>query len=530
MNSQDVSTDLTGQTLCDYQIQRRLGRGGMADVYLAKQFSLQRNVALKILKPELARDQSYVKRFHLEAQSAAALVQTNIVQIFEVGQCEGLHYIAQEYVNGRNLRQYLDRHGAIEGGMAVNLLLQSGRALQRAAEFGVVHRDIKPENILLSTTGEIKIADFGLARVINNPNSQSLTQVGITMGTPLYMSPEQVEGKELDSRSDIYSLGVTLYHTLAGRPPFEGETALAIAFKQVKDQAIPLKQIRPDLPEELCQLIASMMAKSPGDRPQDPAALLKEARKIKVDSQENWDSLSGQLLAVDGGLDSATLPLAQSRLAATQQLQKVMQGKALSDPFEWWKKGLLLVGLSLAAVGVGTLLARQSVPRFPLAEVEARNDSVPRKSSIQQQYFAASVGSGGGTSPQRKVDLWKAVIDYFPLKEAQQENITLLYHRRAKVRLGEVFLQEGELRRAYEIYDELEKGAAEEIYRQFQVIGYAGKLIVYFRSEDIAGGEAQQQEKISRHLELIGDDLELLNPWMREEVRRIRDTFLATHP
>lgn len=530
MNSQDVSTDLTGQTLCDYQIQRRLGRGGMADVYLAKQFSLQRNVALKILKPELAQDESYVKRFHLEAQSAAALVQTNIVQIFEVGQCEGLHYIAQEYVNGRNLRQYLDRHGAIEGGMAVNLLLQSARALQRAAEFGVVHRDIKPENILLSNSGEIKIADFGLARVINNPGSQSLTQVGITMGTPLYMSPEQVEGKELDSRSDIYSLGVTLYHTLTGRPPFEGETALAIAFKQVKEQAVPLKQIRPDLPDELCQLVAGMMAKNPADRPQNPLALLKEVRKIKVDPREDWESLSGQLLATDGRLDSATLPLTQSKLAATQQLQQMMQGTAPPGRLDWWKKGLILAGLSLAAVLIGSLLGRQSVPQFPLAEIEARNDSVPRKSSIQQQYFAAFVGSGGGTSPQRKIDLWNAVIDYFPLKEAQQENITLLYHRRAKVRLGEIFLQEGELRQAHEIYDELEKGAAEEIYRQFQVIGYAGKLIVCFRSEEIAGGEVQQQEKISRYLELIGDDVELLNPWMREEVRRIRDTFLATIP
>jgi len=529
MNSQDVSADLTGQTLCDYQIQRRLGRGGMADVYLAKQFSLQRNVALKILKPDLAKDESYVKRFHFEAQSAAGLVQANIVQIFEVGQCEGLHYIAQEYVNGRNLRQYLDRHGAIDGGMALNLLLQCSRALQRAAEFGVVHRDIKPENILLSTTGEIKIADFGLARVVNSRNSPSLTQVGITMGTPLYMSPEQVEGKELDSRSDIYSLGVTLYHTLAGRPPFEGETALAIAFKQVKDEATPLQQIRPDLPSELCQLIARMMAKEQGDRPQDPAALLKEARKIKMDSPEDWEAMAGQFVSTDIGLDSATLPLTQPRLAVTQQLQAVMRGDA-SARFPWWKSVLAVTLLSLAALIVGTLLARQSVPSFPLAQVDSRNDSVPRKATIQQQYFAAFVGSGGGASLQRKIDLWNAVIDYFPLKEAQQENITLLYHRRAKVRLGEIFLHEGDLRRAYEVYDELEKGAAEEIYRQFRIIGFAGKLIVYFRSEEIAEGELQQQEKISRYLELIGDDTELLNQFMRDEVRRIRDNFLANRP
>ena len=175
----------------------------MADVYKKNKKSLiERHVALKVLKPELASDESYVKRFHREAQSAATLVQANIVQIYEVNEVDGLHFIAQEYVRGRNLRQYLDRYGAVEPVMAITVLRQCAMALQKAAEFHVVHRDIKPENIMLSTSGEVKVTDFGLARVNNDSSQQALTQIGITMGTPLYMSPEQVEGGSLDSRSE----------------------------------------------------------------------------------------------------------------------------------------------------------------------------------------------------------------------------------------------------------------------------------------------------------------------------------------
>ena len=191
MSSQSQSTDLptgdlSGLVLGEYQLLRRLGQGGMAFVYLALQKSLQRKVALKVLKADLAEDETYVKRFEREAQAAAKLTQGNIVQIYEVGHAEGYHFIAQEYVAGRNLRQYIGRHGAVEPVMAVNVLRQCSLALQKASETGVVHRDIKPENIMLSTKGEVKIADFGLARILERSGDQALTQVGVTMGTPLY--------------------------------------------------------------------------------------------------------------------------------------------------------------------------------------------------------------------------------------------------------------------------------------------------------------------------------------------------------
>jgi serine/threonine-protein kinase len=217
--------DLVGKKLKDYRILRRLGRGAMAEVYLAQQESLNRYVALKVLNEELARDPAYVRRFHHEARAAAALVHASIIQIYEVGEADGVHYIAQEYVPGRNLGEIIRSQGAIQPRLALDILRQVTAALAKAESEGIVHRDIKPENIMLSRSGEVKVADFGLARV-QGDGGVNLTQVGVTMGTPLYMSPEQIEGGEIDSRSDIYSLGVTAYHMLTGSPPFTWDSPL----------------------------------------------------------------------------------------------------------------------------------------------------------------------------------------------------------------------------------------------------------------------------------------------------------------
>ena len=319
--------DLSGLVLGEYQLLRRLGQGGMSFVYLAMQKSLQRKVALKILKSELAEDESYVRRFEREAQAAAKLSQANIVQIYEVGHVDGYHFIAQEYVAGRNLRQYISRHGAVEPVMAVNVLRQCSRALQKASETGVVHRDIKPENIMLSTKGEVKIADFGLARILDRSSDQALTQVGVTMGTPLYMSPEQVGGHTLDHRSDIYSLGITAYHMLAGNPPFDGENALAVAMQHFNAEAPSLRAIRPDVPGKLIDVIEKMMAKKPEERPQDAKHLLKELRKVPIDQDEDWDMIVEKLsIAETTILHSDTSTWSQAQHAATRQLQQVMTG------------------------------------------------------------------------------------------------------------------------------------------------------------------------------------------------------------
>ena len=177
---------------------------------------------------------------------------------------------------------WLRRKGAAEPKLAMEIMVGTAQAIQKADEFQVVHRDIKPENIMLSDNGEIKVTDFGLARVNNDTSDDTLTKVGVTMGTPLYMSPEQVEGGALDVRSDIYSLGVTAYHMLAGTPPFDGDNALTIAMKQVKNNATPLGEVRPDLPATVCQLIHRMIEKSPEDRPQSADEVLRVLKQINL--------------------------------------------------------------------------------------------------------------------------------------------------------------------------------------------------------------------------------------------------------
>ena len=304
----------------------------MAEVYLAEQRSLRRQVALKVLKSNLAKDESYVKRFHNEAQAAAALVHANIVQIHEVGQMGGTHYIVQEYVQGQNLGQYLSRHGAADGRLAMAVMRQVAAALHRAGEQGIIHRDIKPENIMLSSGGEVKVADFGLARISGGGEALNLTRVGTTMGTPLYMSPEQAEGKTLDPRSDIYSFGVSCYHMLAGQPPFDGDTALSVAVQHVKKQPELLNSLRPDLPAGLCRIVHKMLAKGPGQRYQRAADLLQDLRTVPVEGlDEDWSSgledwSAAELTALPSAPAKATPRL--DALMKTSSLAAVRRGRS----------------------------------------------------------------------------------------------------------------------------------------------------------------------------------------------------------
>jgi eukaryotic-like serine/threonine-protein kinase len=278
----DPQPDITGRTLGDFQVLRKLGQGGMGQVYLARQLSLKREIALKLLRTEMAENKTALARFQAEAEAIARISHPNIVQVYAIGEQDGLRYMALEYVEGRNLRSYLERKGAPELPVALAILRQVAAALQRANELGIVHRDIKPENILLTKKVEVKVADFGLSRLtLDDKQATNLTQSGVTVGTPLYMSPEQVRGLPTDHRSDIYSFGVTAYHLLAGTPPFTGTNAIDVAMKHVSDQAEPLATIRPDLPADLCSLVHKMMAKKPEDRYASAKEVMRDLAKIR---------------------------------------------------------------------------------------------------------------------------------------------------------------------------------------------------------------------------------------------------------
>lgn len=530
----NVTNDLTGRQLGDYSLLRRLGRGGMADVYLATQHSLNRQIALKILKPDLAKDESYVQRFHREAQAAAALVQANIVQIYEVGEAEGFHFIAQEYVQGRNLKQYLARNGAVAPVMAVNILSQSARALQKSGELHVIHRDIKPENIMLSSKGEVKITDFGLARLNNQTVEDTLTQVGITMGTPLYMSPEQVEGGPVDTRSDIYSLGVTAYHMLAGHPPFDGDSPLAIAVQQVKDQAPPLHTLRRDAPEELCQIIHKMISKRPDDRPSDAKQLLKDLQSVKIDFDNDWDTILERLAIAEApsGEDSDSVDSVKTtsaRLEATRLLQKAMKGnlrRGGSVP-TWAKAIALLTVSSVAGFGAATI---NPLPD-PLSVEKIAESRIPREESVDAQLEAAYWGTYSlrkNDDDKKREDYWRAVIDYFPLMQAEedQRNVTELVHCRALTRLGELYLEQQEYEKAKQVFEELTQ-LDDRLSSHYRLMGFAGLAAVYDETplDEFPGGIDERDNMVRQTLGEIRNDYGLLNAFMREKAEEIFDRY-----
>jgi serine/threonine-protein kinase len=254
----------------------------MGQVYLAEQLSLKRNVAIKIMRPDLEMSSAGYKRFRAEAEAIARVNHANIVQVYAFGEAGGIHYMALEYVDGRSLADYQTKKGPPELPVALSIMRQVGAALQRASELGIVHRDIKPENILMTRRGEVKVADFGLSRYLADDNpALKLTQPGMTLGTPLYMSPEQVQGRAVDSRTDIYSFGATCYHMLAGHPPFQGCTAYEVALQHVQAEPRPLGEVRPDVPVPLCAIIYKMMAKDPNERYQTCSELLKDLSRLR---------------------------------------------------------------------------------------------------------------------------------------------------------------------------------------------------------------------------------------------------------
>ena len=306
--------DFSGETLGDFHILRKLGQGGMGQVYLAEQISLRRRVALKLLRPDLAASKTAVARFRLEAEAVAKATHANIVQVYAYGEIDGLQYMALEYVEGRTLKDFINKKGPPELLVALSIMRQVASALQRAAELGITHRDIKPENILLTRKGEAKVADFGLSRVYCEQDRPALdlTQTGMTMGTPLYMSPEQVEGKAVDPRSDIYSFGVSSYHMLAGHPPFRGETAFEVALAHVQKEPEPLARVRPDLPEPLCAIVHKMMAKAPDARYQTGRDILRDLIKVRENLQVGQQTGAMPSIQVDPALLNTIIPPDQS--------------------------------------------------------------------------------------------------------------------------------------------------------------------------------------------------------------------------
>ena len=249
-----------------YQLRNQIARGGMTDVFLGQDTLLSRPVAIKRLFPEFATDPSFVERFRREATAAANLNHPNIVAVYDWGSAEGTYYIVMEYIEGNSLAELLRSGGPLAPERAAGIAMDMAEALGFAHSNGVIHRDVKPGNVLLSPDGQVKVTDFGIAIVAFGGAESNLTQTGAVMGTATYFSPEQAQGRPLDHRSDLYSLGIVLYEMLCGRPPFTGDTSVAVAYKHVQ-QAVPSpSSLGVVLPESLEAIAMKLLAKNPAER------------------------------------------------------------------------------------------------------------------------------------------------------------------------------------------------------------------------------------------------------------------------
>jgi serine/threonine-protein kinase len=266
----------------DFELISKLGQGAMGAVYLARQSSLDRFVAMKILPLDMARDHEFLERFRREARAAARLNHPNIVTAYDVGVAGGYHYIAMEFIEGADLERQLKERssGCLSTDELLMIAEQMAHALDCAFQAGIVHRDIKPANILQHNDGTYKLTDLGLAA--RNGKDKRLTSTGVAVGTPYYISPEQARGELLvDVRSDIYSLGASLYHLATGRLPFPGGNAIEVMSRHIAEQLVTPIEVNPDIPNPLSRLIEKMMAKRPEDRHQTPEELLEDIQRVR---------------------------------------------------------------------------------------------------------------------------------------------------------------------------------------------------------------------------------------------------------
>lgn len=343
-----------------YEIVRTIGSGGMADVFLAHDNVLDRDVALKVMNSRYARDDEFVERFRREAQSAAALSHPNIVSIYDRGESEdGTYYIAMEYLSGGTLKDRVLKRGALPPKTAASVAAQIAEALKAAHSRGVVHRDIKPHNILITEAGDIKVTDFGIARAAS---SSTMTKTGAVMGTAHYISPEQAMGESVGPASDLYSLGVLLYEMLTGELPFDADTPIGIAMQHVNGTPNPPREVNPEVPAGLNAVVVKLLQKDPEDRYPSDEALIEDLERIA----RGGSPTSAAATQVMNGLDRTSV-LAAGANSQTRAMTSPSVTRENERPQKRRRRRFLpafLILLLLALLGLGgySLLSGAGAP------------------------------------------------------------------------------------------------------------------------------------------------------------------------
>ncbi|MCR5684650.1 MAG: Stk1 family PASTA domain-containing Ser/Thr kinase [Lachnospiraceae bacterium] len=296
-----------------YEIIDKVGSGGMADVYKAKCHRLNRYVAIKILKPEFSSDANFVQKFRAEAQSVAGLSHPNIVSVYDVGDDDGLHYIVMELVEGITLKRFIERKGGLDVKEAVGIAIQIAQGMEAAHTHHIIHRDIKPQNIIISREGKVKVADFGIAKAAtSNTISQN------AMGSVHYLSPEQARGGYSDERSDIYSLGVTLYEMLTGQVPFAGDNSVSVALLHIQSEATPVQVLNPEVPTSVDRIVQKCMQKKPERRYQSAAELIRDLKRSILNPDGDYVNISSSAAVTN----SPTRPMTNEEMESIKSAAK----------------------------------------------------------------------------------------------------------------------------------------------------------------------------------------------------------------
>ena len=367
-----------GQKINDrYEIVRSIGEGGMANVYLGYDTILDRNVAIKILRGDLSNDEKFVRRFQREALSASSLSHPNIVEMYDVGEDDGIYYIVMEYVEGQTLKQLLKRRGSLTLSETIDIMLQLTDGMAHAHDSYIVHRDLKPQNIMIQDDGQIKITDFGIAMALN---STQLTQTNSVMGSVHYLPPEQANGKGSTIKSDIYSMGIIFYELLTGSLPFKGENAVEIALKQMKEPLPSLREDNPSIPISVENVILKATAKNPKNRYSDSRAMHDDLLTVLDDSRINEEKYKYQYPETEE--NTKVMKKVEPKKETTEEAEEPVAAKI--EDVEDMKSRRIIVILTIIFVGILLILIVLAIVIPKITEVKSLKVPDVSKMTVSQ--------------------------------------------------------------------------------------------------------------------------------------------------